>query len=90
MLITPRPGANRENLLEVLRTVHTAAMNTHNIGQPTAYSRLLHYLEWGEHSARRLRNQIRSADLTELVLTPRHDTLLNGSGTLPKRNSSAS
>ncbi len=82
MLITPRPGANRENLLEALRIVHTAAMNARSVGQPSAYSRLLHYLEWAEYSARQLRSQIRTADLTALVLTPRHDTLLDGVGHL--------
>lgn len=35
-----------------------------------------------EVSARRLRDRVSSADLTALVLTPRHDTLLNGVGHL--------
>ncbi|MFF3256422.1 PIN domain-containing protein [Actinacidiphila glaucinigra] len=82
MLITPRPGANRENILSVLQTVHTAAMNARSAGQPSAYDWLLHYLEWAAYSARALRSQVSDADLTALVLTPRHDTLLNGAGHL--------
>jgi hypothetical protein len=35
MLITPRPGANRDNLLQALRSVHTSATNEHGRGQPT-------------------------------------------------------
>lgn len=82
MLITPRLGANRENLLDALRTVHAAAMNARSPGQFTAYDRLLHYLEWAANSTRQLRNQISSKDLTALVLTKRHDTLLDGVGHL--------
>lgn len=82
MLITPHPGADRENLLKALRTVHTAASNAASAGQRSAYDRLLHYLEWAEYSARHLRNQVSSADIRALVLTSRHDTLLNGVGNL--------
>ncbi|MET8181346.1 PIN domain-containing protein [Streptomyces sp. NPDC005336] len=57
-------------------------MNARSAGQSSAYHRLLHYLEWAEDSARQLRNQVSAADLTALVLTPRHDTLLNGVGHL--------
>ncbi|MFC9498382.1 hypothetical protein [Streptomyces sp. NPDC056982] len=38
MLITPRPGASRESLLEALRTVHIAASKARNAGQPNAYN----------------------------------------------------
>jgi hypothetical protein len=82
MLITPRPGTNRENLIEALRTVHSAASNAYSVGQLSAYDRLLHYLEWAETSARHLKNLVSSADLTTLVLTRRHDTLLDGVGHL--------
>lgn len=82
MLITPRPGTDRQNLLDALRTVHTAAVNERGVGHPSAYRRLLDYLEWAARSAQLLRNQVRAEDLTALVLTERHDTLLDGVGHL--------
>jgi hypothetical protein len=82
MLITPRPGTSRERLLESLRAAHTAATNVRSVGQPSAYDRLLHYLEWAQLSTRALKNQISAADLATLVLTRQHDTLLAGVGHL--------
>jgi hypothetical protein len=81
MLISPRPGANRDNLLQTLRNVHSAVINARSAGT-SAYERLLNYLEWATNSAAQLRNQVSAADLTALVLTPRHDTLLDGVGHL--------
>ncbi|MFF4542254.1 PIN domain-containing protein [Streptomyces aureus] len=82
MLIAPRPGTSRERLLETLRTVHTTASNTRSAGQGSAYDRLLDYLEWAQNSARQLKNQVSPEDLATLVLTKRHDTLLDGVGHL--------
>ncbi|WP_415940366.1 PIN domain-containing protein [Streptomyces sp. 039-1] len=82
MLITPRPGTSRDALLEALRTVHTAASNALNVGQSSAYDRLLHYLEWAAYSAQHLQHLVSSDDVTTLVLTRRHDTLLDGVGHL--------
>ncbi|USQ85745.1 hypothetical protein NFX46_19460 [Streptomyces phaeoluteigriseus] len=82
MLITPRPGTDRQNLLDALRTVHTAASNERGLGHSSAYQRLLSYLEWATRSAQLLRNQISVEDLSALVLTKRHDTLLDGVGHL--------
>ncbi|MER7982651.1 PIN domain-containing protein [Streptomyces sp. NPDC095817] len=82
MLITPRPGTNRDNLLQTLQAVHLEAFNEHGRGYENGYKRLLSYLEWAMSAARRLRNQITSDDLNALVLTERHDTLLNGIGDL--------
>jgi hypothetical protein len=81
MLITPRPGVNRDDLLQVLQTVHSEAMNAQG-GHRTAYDHLLNYLEWAQLSTRRLRNLVSQEDLTTLVLTRRHDTLLDGVGHL--------
>ncbi|MEV7129724.1 PIN domain-containing protein [Streptomyces sp. NPDC093260] len=82
MLITPRPGTDRQNLLDALRTVHTAASNERGRGYTSAYGRLLGYLEWALRSAQQLRNLVSAEDLTALVLTKRHDTLLDGVGHL--------
>lgn len=82
MLITPHPGANRDNLLQALRNVHTSASNEHGRGYDTAYERLLGYLEWAGGAARLLRNQVSTEDLHTLILTKRYDTLLNGVGHL--------
>ena len=82
MLITPRPGTNRDNLLQTLQSVHTDAFNEHGRHYENAYKRLLGYLEWAMGAARLLRNQVTAEDLNALVLTKRHDTLLNGVGHL--------
>jgi hypothetical protein len=82
MLTTPRPGTDRQNLLDALRTVHTAAVNERGVGHTSAYRRLLDYLVWAAHSAQLLRNQVRAEDLSALVLTKRHDMLLDGVGHL--------
>ncbi len=82
MLITPRSGVNRGNLLQTLRTVHTSALNAQGHDPGSAYQYLLKYLEWAAESARLLRNQISDHDLTTLILTKRHDTLLAGVGHL--------
>ncbi|MEU0253129.1 hypothetical protein ABZ299_11585 [Streptomyces sp. NPDC006184] len=82
MLITPHPGANRDNLLRALQTVQTDASNEHGRLYDSAYERLLGYLEWAMNAARLLRNQVAAEDLIALVLTKRHDTLLSGVGHL--------
>ncbi|MFI1169616.1 PIN domain-containing protein [Streptomyces sp. NPDC020801] len=82
MLITPRPGTDRQNLLDALRTVHTAASNERGRAYTSAYARLLGYLEWALRSAQQLRNLVSAEDLTALVLPKRHDTLLDGVGHL--------
>ncbi|MBM9510014.1 hypothetical protein ITX44_36755 [Streptomyces sp. KK5PA1] len=82
MLITPRPGAHRNNILDALRDVHTTAMNARGAGPFNSYQRLLHYLEWATDSARRLRDQISDADLDHLIFTRRHAALLDGVGHL--------
>lgn len=81
MLITPRPGADRKNIRQVLSTVHTTVLN---LQQPysNAAARLLRYLEWATDSARVLRSQISDRDLDQLVFTPRYQALLTSSGTL--------
>lgn len=65
MLITPRPGAERKNIRQVLSGVHTTAMN---LQRPylTAFEGLWTYLEWATESARMLRSQISDRDLDVL------------------------
>ncbi|HEY5834958.1 PIN domain-containing protein [Streptomyces sp.] len=82
MLITPRPGAHRDNILSALREVHTSAMNARSAGPSNAYRRLLNYLEWATDAARRLRSQVSEADLDHLIFTRRHAALLDGVGHL--------
>ncbi len=81
MLVTPRPGVNRDNLLKSLQSVHNEVFNLRaGSGPSTAYKRLLAYLEWTSNAVRMLGNQISSADLDRLVLTRRHELLLSGVG----------
>jgi len=79
MLVTPRPGVNRENLLKTLQSVHTDAYNLRGGGAArNAYERLLAYVEWTSTAVRMLANQISSGDLDHLVLTGRYRLLLAG------------
>jgi hypothetical protein len=77
MLITPRPGTNRDTLLKTLREVHQLAEDVHNAGHPP-YIRLLEYLRWANKAARLLLTQISPADLDTLVLTRGHEMLVGG------------
>lgn len=81
MLITPRRGADRKNIRQVLSGVHITAMN---LQQPygNAFEGLLAYLEWATESARMLRSQISDRDLAQLVFTDRYRSLLGSCGTL--------
>ncbi|MFJ2007913.1 PIN domain-containing protein [Streptomyces chartreusis] len=81
MLITPRPGADRRNLRNVLRETRVKAENLRG-PSGSAFESLLRYLEWATDAARMLRSQISDRDLNHLVLTPRYQTLLGSCGTL--------
>lgn len=66
MLVTPRPGVHRENLLKALREVHTAVSNLWSGGSPgPAQQRLAEYLEWVTNMVRKLGNQRAAADLDQ-------------------------
>jgi hypothetical protein len=82
MLVTPRPGINRNDLLASLTEAHTTVFNMRGSGAGTAYDRLLDYLDWTNHAATVLASQISSKDLDRLVLTRRYELLLSGVGTL--------
>lgn len=78
MLVTPLPGTDRDHLIATLDSVKNKADNLRGGFSGPAYSRLVQYLRWVTDSARLLRNLIRPADLTRLVLTSRYDALLSG------------
>ena len=82
MLVTPRPGVDRRNLLDILGQVHTRAFNLRSGGGPNAYGWLLSYLEWTDEAVRMLGSQISSADLERLVLTKSYERLLTGIGNM--------
>jgi len=81
MLVTPRPGVDRTNLLETLRSVQTQVSNLRGGGRD-AFDRLLDYLNWASDAVATLGNRISSADLDRLVLTKRYEQLLSGVGAL--------
>ena len=60
MLITPRPGVNRDNLLKSLQSVHDEVSKLSMDTGPTrnAYERLFAYLEWTNNAVRMLGSQI--------------------------------
>jgi PIN domain len=80
MLVTPRPGVNRENLLKSLQSVYTDVYNLRGGGGAArnAYERLLAYVEWTSEAVRMLGNQLSNSDLNHLVLTERYRLLLAG------------
>lgn len=82
MLLSPRPGVNRENLLNDLRRVYHDVGNLRGGGAGSAYQRLLDYLNWASDAVTILGKQISSVDLDRLVLTRRHGQLLAGVGTM--------
>lgn len=78
MLVTPIPGANRDNLLDLLKSLCNEVDNLQGPFAGPAYSRLLMYLRWATNAARRLTGQVHDSDVARLVLTRRHDALLAG------------
>jgi rRNA-processing protein FCF1 len=88
MLVTPRPGVNRENLLKSLQSVYSAVYNLRGGGGAAqdAYERLLAYIEWTSAAIRMLGNQVSNSDLDRLVLTERYRLLLAGvAGTMTSK-----
>ena len=81
MLVTPYPGANRDDVLHTLRELKSAAQNAGNVHGP-AQSRLAAYLESATDSVRMLENRVSTADIDRLVLTRGYDRLLAAAGTL--------
>jgi hypothetical protein len=84
MVITPRPGVNRDNLLKALQSVQGELSNLHSgAGNArNAQERALAYLKWTNSAVRMLGNQISPSDLDRLVLTDRYKLLLTAAGTL--------
>ena len=79
MLVAPRPGVNRENLLKTLQSVCTDVQPAWwRRGSPNAYERLLAYVEWTSAAVRMLGTQVSDGDLDRLVLTERYRLLLAG------------
>ncbi|MGI5353853.1 PIN domain-containing protein [Streptomyces sp. CA-252508] len=81
-MLTLLPGTHRDNVLMALQSVHTEASSVRGAGPMPAYSRLLGYLDWSSNAVRMLHNQISVADIDRLVLTRRHQALLDGFGHL--------
>jgi hypothetical protein len=75
MLVTPLPGADRENVLKALESVYMAAVNARGAGGLVIEG---HdgYLKWVDDAVYALRGQISSADIDRLVLTRCYWTLL--------------
>ncbi|MFG2961605.1 PIN domain-containing protein [Streptomyces sp. NPDC048291] len=81
MLITPRPGADRENIRRVLGEIHSNALNL-RLPEANAFKRLLQYLNWATDTAAILRSQVSDKDIDALVFTSRYQVLLASCGTL--------
>jgi len=63
VLVTLAPGADPDNVVDLLFQRKTLIMNH--------YANVMGYLDWAVDTARVLRNQIRQSDIDRLVFTPR-------------------
>jgi hypothetical protein len=82
MLVTLYPGVNRDDVLQTLREVKSAAQVTGNTRGHAHDDRLTAYLEWATNSVRMLERRISAADVDRLVLTRGYERLLATAGTL--------
>lgn len=76
MLITPRPGTSRDNLLQALRQTRDDVQNLYTSRPHETIDTVLKYLEWANNAVGRLVGQIADRDLNRLVLTSRHGQIL--------------
>jgi len=82
MLITPVPGASREQLQKTMQEQHVAVLNLRGAHHSSAQGSLGAYLEWTANAVQHLANQISPADLDRLVLTSGYSRLLAAFGTV--------
>jgi len=82
MLITPRPGADRNKILKTLQQIFVDASNLLGAGPSSAYQRLLNYLEWVTGAVRLLQDQVSEKDVDRLIQTRRYHALLGANGML--------
>jgi hypothetical protein len=71
MLITPRPGAHRDNIHKAIQRVQMEASNLRGADASTAHQRLLRYLAWVTEAVGILQGQISAADVDRLIQTRR-------------------
>jgi hypothetical protein len=81
MLVTPYPGANRDDVLRTLRDIASKVQDAGNAQGP-AHTRVTAYLEWATDSVRMLERRVSTADINRLVFTRGYDRLLVTAGTL--------
>ncbi|MEV4773076.1 PIN domain-containing protein [Micromonospora humida] len=81
MLITPLPGSSREALHAALTNVHMAVANLRSGGPGEAIQRAMAYLNWWHEAQRRLRTQVRPAELDYLAPLKSYDLVLSASET---------
>ena len=82
MLITPRPGADRDSIIKALQQVQRDASALRGGGGAGAWQRLLTYLEWVTDTVGLLQDQISGKDVDRLIQTRRYYALLEACGTL--------
>jgi len=81
MHVTPRPGADRDNLLSTLRSLHDEVLDRRReVGAGPAQNLIGSYLEWAANAVRRLDNQVAPRDIDRLLLTRGYDRLLAAIG----------
>jgi rRNA-processing protein FCF1 len=71
VLVSPRPGVSRNDLLEVVRNLEFSVSNA-RVGGMTVLDRYNAYLAWVTEAVRMLRDRVSAADLDRLVLTQRY------------------
>lgn len=77
MLLTPMPGAHREELLRTLHQLETDAVNLRGrFGQLTATDRFRNYIDWVHNCGRMLSGRVRPAEVEALFQTRRYELIL--------------
>jgi hypothetical protein len=75
-LVTPLPGARREQLRDSLRQIHNDAHNLRGGTYGTGHVQLTRYLAWTSTTVKTLGNQVRPADIDRLILTRGYERLV--------------
>jgi hypothetical protein len=77
VIISPRPGVRRDNLLQTLRDVHNSVLNLRGGGSGSAQARVFSYLEWATETTRILDYLVSPADIRRLVPAVGYERLLS-------------
>lgn len=79
MLVSPRPGVSRDNLVATFRQISSDIQTVHN-QHGSVHDRLAAYIEWAARAANTLTYLVSDADVGYLIWTPGYHRLVTGLG----------